>query len=237
MAYVKQNWTDRPSKTTPINAARLNHMEEGIYEASTSGGASPDIYTDSGINLGRKNETTNGNQSCTFGFNAEASGYASFAHGSSVNARGQNSHAEGYSTSANGENSHAEGDYSVASGNYGCHAEGYQTLASGDYGSHSEGSSTTASGEGSHAEGYNTKSSSEYQHVQGKYNVEDKTNTYAHIVGGGTSNTDRKNIHTLDWSGNAVFAGDVTNGEGITMNGLKSLIDALQAEVDALKTT
>lgn len=36
MAYVKQTWVDRPSKTTPINAARLNHMEEGIYEASQS---------------------------------------------------------------------------------------------------------------------------------------------------------------------------------------------------------
>lgn len=36
MAYVKQTWVDRPSKTTPINAKRLNHMEEGIYEASQS---------------------------------------------------------------------------------------------------------------------------------------------------------------------------------------------------------
>ena len=48
------------------------------------------------------------------------------------------------------------------------------------------------------------------QHVQGKFNVEDKTGTYAHIVGGGTSDTDRKNIHTIDWSGNAEFAGGVT---------------------------
>ena len=30
MAYVKQDWVDRPSKTTPINAARLNHMEKGF---------------------------------------------------------------------------------------------------------------------------------------------------------------------------------------------------------------
>lgn len=34
MAYEKQTWVDRPSKTTPINAERLNHMEEGIYQAS-----------------------------------------------------------------------------------------------------------------------------------------------------------------------------------------------------------
>lgn len=238
MAYVKQTWVDRPSKTTPINAARLNHMEEGIYQASVqSSGASADIYTDTGINLGRKSYSTNGNLSCAFGFNVEASGSTSFAHGSSVKATGSNSHAEGFSTKANGDWSHAEGDNSYVNGNYGCHAEGYMTAATGDYGSHSEGYSSMASGKSSHAEGYNTKASSEYQHVQGKYNVEDKTNTYAHIVGGGTSNTDRKNIYTLDWNGNAMFSGDVTNGNGITMNGLKSLIDALQAEVNALKTS
>ena len=32
MAYTKQTWTNLPSKTTPINANRLNHMEQGIYD-------------------------------------------------------------------------------------------------------------------------------------------------------------------------------------------------------------
>lgn len=32
MAYTKQTWTNLPSKTTPINASRLNHMEQGIYD-------------------------------------------------------------------------------------------------------------------------------------------------------------------------------------------------------------
>jgi len=35
---------------------------------------------------------------------------------------------------------------------------------------------------------------------------------YAHIVGNGTSNTDRSNAHTLDWDGNAWFSGDVYVG-------------------------
>ena len=48
--------------------------------------------------------------------------------------------------------------------------------------------------------------------MQGRYNVEDAAGEYAHIVGGGTSNTSRKNIHTLDWDGNAYFAGNVTAG-------------------------
>ena len=33
MAYTKQTWTNLPSKTTPINASRLNHIEDGIYDA------------------------------------------------------------------------------------------------------------------------------------------------------------------------------------------------------------
>ena len=66
----------------------------------------------------------------------------------------------------------------------------------------------------------------QYQHVQGKYNVEDTGNIYAHIVGGGTR-SERKNIHTLDWKGNAEFAGDVMNGNGVTMDSLKAAVDAL----------
>ena len=31
MAYSKQTWHDLPDQTTPINAERLNHMEDGIY--------------------------------------------------------------------------------------------------------------------------------------------------------------------------------------------------------------
>ena len=33
MAYQKQTWEDLPSTNTPITASRLNHMEDGIYEA------------------------------------------------------------------------------------------------------------------------------------------------------------------------------------------------------------
>lgn len=87
-------------------------------------------------------------------------------------------------------------------------AEGYDTTASG-WGSHAEGESTTASGEKSHAEGYCTKASSVSQHVEGKYNIEDFSGTYAHIVGNGTADDARSNAHTLDWSGNAWFAGTI----------------------------
>ena len=128
-------------------------------------------------------------------------------------------HAEGKYTTASGDSSHAEGEYTKASGKY-AHAEGYKTTASG-YASHAEGEYTKASGKYTHAEGYHTTARTNSQHVQGKYNVEDTNGTYAHIVGGGTSNSNRKNIHTLDWNGNAVFSGDVTatdsNGNTVSL--------------------
>lgn len=36
MAYTKQTWADLPSKTTPINASRLSHIEQGIYDAANT---------------------------------------------------------------------------------------------------------------------------------------------------------------------------------------------------------
>ena len=163
-------------------------------------------------------------------------GKYSFSNGNRVTASGDYSHAEGERTMASGEASHAEGNYSTASSNFShaegnwstasgfsSHVEGSETTASGDY-SHAEGNETTASGESSHAEGnrtkasgvyshaegYFTKASSEAQHVQGKYNIEDKDNKYAHIVGNGTDDTVRSNAHTLDWEGNAWFAGKLS---------------------------
>ena len=87
-------------------------------------------------------------------------------------------------------------------------AEGFGNTASG-YFSHAEGNKTNASGGSSHAEGYNVTASGSNQHAQGKYNIADTVS--AHIVGNGTANTP-SNAHTLDWEGNAWFAGDVYVG-------------------------
>lgn len=88
-------------------------------------------------------------------------------------------------------------------------AFGENTIASGIH-SHAEGNITTASGDCSHAEGLYTIASGENQHVQGKYNISDTTS--AHIIGNGSSISNKSNAHTLDWQGNAWFAGDVYTG-------------------------
>ena len=86
------------------------------------------------------------------------------------------------------------------------------------YGSHTEGSSTIAMGED--------------QHVQGRFNIIDEDGKYAHIVGNGNYNfgdSFRSNAHTLDWDGNAWFAGDVYVGSTSGTNqddGSKKLVAA-----------
>lgn len=210
------------------------------------------LTADTEISWGRKADTTIGEQSVALGVNVEASGVNSHAEGSNTKASGSCSHAEGRITTASGYASHAEGMVSTASGQY-CHAEGYGTISKGDathaegrgttasgFSTHAEGSNTIASGMHAHAEGNNTKAGGVYshaegsnteakgntQHVQGKYNVIDESNKYAHIVGGGTSNDKRKNIHTLDWEGNAEYAGDVAatvNGKKVSMSTLADI--------------
>lgn len=100
-----------------------------------------------------------------------------------------------------------------------------------------------ATGNYSHAEGIGTLASSAYQHVEGKYNVEDTTGKYLHILGGGTSNTNRKNIHTVDTSGNAYYAGNVEIGGTptssnhlINKNYVDSSINTINNNINTIKS-
>ena len=174
-----------------------------------------------------------------------ASGDYSHAEGKTTTASGQHSHAEGWETVASGQDSHAEGQITTASG-FCSHTEGAHTIASGEN-SHAEGCYTTASGNYSHAEGQRTTASGRHSHVQGKYNIADTVDEYgegkyAHIVGNGYSEENRSNAHTLDWNGNAWFAGKVyvggTSMDDATELGAGGDIDLsgyyTKTEVDAL---
>lgn len=169
--------------------------------------------------------TASGDDSHAEGRKTVASGQYAHAEGSYTQATGDHAHAEGSSGSvAAGIGSHAEGGATEAIGNYShaegnnthaigwsSHAEGATSIASGSC-SHAEGQHTTASGTNSHAEGSETIAASANQHVNGKFNVIDSSNIYAEIVGNGTSGSDRSNAYTLDWNGNATYAGRVTAG-------------------------
>ena len=201
----------------------------------------PDLAARNSLTVGTRNlDNAVGEYSSSFGEYNAAAGYTSHAEGYSTIARRTASHAEGKNTTASGTSSHAEGEGTTASGTD-SHAEGYYTTAYGDN-SHTEGYYTTALGYSSHAEGYYTSTSSSYQHVQGKYNIEDSSHDYAHIVGNGNSSSSRSNAHTLDWNGNAWFAGNVYVGgtkqdegkELVTKDYVNNVIETSNAIKDSI---
>ena len=100
------------------------------------------------------------------------------------------------------------GDYSFYAGDAGS--------ASGNY-SISIGNTTDASGISSIALGDHVSAKSNNQVVLGKYNIEDTTGTYGFIFGGGTSSI-RKNLFTIDWSGNGVLLGNLTLKDPLSSN-------------------
>lgn len=53
-AYTKQTWVDAPATTTPISAARLNYLEEGIETAQETGEAAQVTATAAQVALGDK---------------------------------------------------------------------------------------------------------------------------------------------------------------------------------------
>lgn len=168
-----------------------------------------------------------------------ASGDGSHAEGAGTTASGDYSHAENLFSIASGTASHAEGmfmDYEhfqqvgdpnkqfvVDPNNLELRPEPGENEASGQA-SHVEGQGNKAKGVASHAEGTLTIASGYSQHVSGQANIEDTENKYAVIVGNGSVGNyegqnvvGRSNAYTLDWDGNAWYAGNVYVG-GINSN-------------------
>ncbi len=124
---------------------------------------------------------------------------------------------------------------SMATGTLAC-AKGYDTFASG-YGANSEGGHTKSLAYYTHAEGYHTIAKSNYQHVEGKFNIEDADSRYVHIVGNGKSDANRSNAHTLDWEGNAWFAGNVICNNVILKSPNGSLFEISVSDDGVLSAT
>ena len=196
-----------------LGGVKADSAEAADTQPVRIGGDGKLYTTPSVTDISTKMDANNPVGTGSFSMNRKAHtviGINSHAEGSSTTASGRSSHAEGNSTTASGDYSHAEG-FSTTANVVSAHAEGSSTTASGGS-SHAEGNRTTASGGSSHAEGNSTTASGDYSHVQGKYNIEDSSSIYADIIGNGTSNTARSNATTVDWNGNAWFAGDVYTG-------------------------
>lgn len=129
--------------------------------------------------------------SLAYGYSYDSQGtlipnpYFTFGERNPYNSIGCYSVAEGFSCTASADCSHAEGGASQAKGIC-SHAEGHFTLASG-YASHAQNDYTLAY--------------SDYQTAMGRYNVSDSADTYALIIGNGTSDNARSNALTVKWDG------------------------------------
>lgn len=148
------------------------------------------------LSLNRQENSQIGDYSSVLGHNNIASALSAHAEGQSNTASGPFCHVEGYGNEASASSAHAEGAYNLVSNAF----------------AHVEGSHNISSGYNSHAEGYYTIAKGKDQHVEGRGNIEDNENQYAHIIGNGIITDDiinRSNAYTLDWAGNAWYAGAV----------------------------
>jgi len=104
----------------------------------------------------------------------------------------------------------------------------YSTIPYGTKGSFAIGNGTTAGADYSFAAGEGTLTMSENQVVIGRYNPHaggGYKNPF--VIGGGTSDSDRKTIFTVDWDGNVTASGEVTAAgkKLVTQSELKTAID------------
>lgn len=229
MSYIKDALTRLWYHVVLHDNAVLEEAKEYADSKSVNipdaGSATQPVYFANGVPVtttGKMIKSGTGTNAEIFNDATKASGYASHAEGVNTEATQQASHAEGQVTHATGQASHSEGMGTTASGTA-AHAEGYTAVASGNY---------------SHAEGLYTIAASDGQHAEGSYNLEDSAERYLHIVGNG-NNKGRSNAYTLDWDGNAWFAGDVYVGGTsqddatavLTANDITSIVEAVKAQI------
>lgn len=210
---------DNPPKEYPGNTAA-----KGAHAQNFGTHADGEYSSASGWN-----STASGGISDAGGRETEASGYCAVSRGHGTKASGDYSDAGGFETEATGKFSFtrgaktkatntaavAMGEETEASG-YCADAGGYKTKAKGTT-SFTRGRETEAREYASSAFGRGSVATARNQQARGAWNVPDTPDAngngkYADIVGGGSNDTARKNIYTLDWAGNAEFAGKVYAG-------------------------
>ena len=168
-----------------------------IAEDGTISGAGENVlkaYNGYSVNLTRQtaNKINGGLCVAAGGYNT-LNGYYGFTSGSSNILSTDNGTAFGRNNSIYAMVGFTAGDY--------CQVNGYRGAAFGN--------GACANHQNTFAIGDHTEANSDTQFVCGKFNIIDDSAIYAVIVGNGEG--DRSNAYTLDWSGNAVFAGTVSN--------------------------
>lgn len=218
--YTEKVYTgDEPPKEYDGNTAAKGAFAQnfGTHADGEYSSASGWCSTASGgiANATGRETVASGYASTTEGWLTKATNSCAHAGGKETAATGANSFAHGLKVKATNSNAVATGEGAEASG-YCANASGYMTKASGTCSS-TFGRDTEAQQYASSAMGRGTIATARNQSVRGAYNIPDTVDSngngkYAEIVGGGTNANNRTNIYTLDWNGNAHFAGEITIG-------------------------
>ncbi len=169
-------------------AANKNTKASG--RASSAFGTDTEAVAPNAVAFGQNTKASQAN-AVALGSQTEAGGYEGFACGFRTKAAQNQAFAQGRGTIAGAFFSHAEGNGCSVWG-AGGHAEGKDTMVHGVH-------------EYAHVEGIGTQSTGNASHAEGKYNA---GGDFAHVVGNGEEGKP-SNAYTLDWQGNATFAGDV----------------------------
>ena len=174
---------------------------------------------------GGRDNTASAFAAIAFGYQCTASEIYAFAVGASCVASAYAAIALGSLCTAS-EQAVAIGTQCTASGSRAV-AMGVQSMASGGR--------AVAIGNGLIAAGTS-------QTVFGRYNISDSSNTYVLIVGIGNGQNERRNGFTLDWNGNGVFTGSVTQnsdqqlktviGKAPNLSGIRAVLFRWRRDVD-----
>lgn len=245
--YEMQTWENLPSETTPVNAERLAHIEQGIKDAADKR-ALKEIYDDSGINNGLSNTISsvtgyivNGNG------NTLENGSDIFVNGDGNNIGGSANSVSGMGNTVTGGLANSvSGTSNAATNGNGSSVFGYQNKVNGAQYSYIGGSENKIVEEGNKYAVFMHGAKNEClgssagavfgagnilkgnaQFVTGQYSAEDESKVF--IVGWGSSEIYRKNIYTIDHDGNAVFTGNVQG----TWNGKTMSLYGIQMEMES----
>ena len=169
------------------NRFLVRTSEGGYYLPNKSNGSDFKNVGENSFAVGSGNNNASSQDCYAFGSNVSTSGYSTFAAGNQ--AYGQNG-----------------SEYSIVLGMILQAKKPYQFVT----GNYSNWFGSTY-GEGTQSFGQGNSPTSDWSMASGKWSAFDTDKQYARIIGNGTDNNNRSNIYTLDWQGNATFAGTVSS--------------------------
>ncbi len=217
--------SNNPNTATGSEAIALGGANQSTAPGAMTIGTNNIASAQNAIAIGSKVNT--GDPNTASGTAATAIGVSNTASGNGAVAIGYRCESTKIGSAAIGYQTHATGNAAVALGS-GSTASGTAAVAAGN-GSTASGGSAFAANRDTKAEaaaasafGYGTDATGARSLVAGSYNEPDTNEVdtthgagarkYAVIIGNGTADDARSNAATLDWDGNAVFAGKATVG-------------------------